>query len=49
MGTGIGICCERCTNQLDYEVGFELKEDGNAHDLCKLCASIVRFDKRNDL
>jgi CRISPR/Cas system-associated protein Cas10 (large subunit of type III CRISPR-Cas system) len=46
MGTGIGKNCERCGNQLNYDDGFELKEEGFDYDLCKECASIVDFDKK---
>lgn len=37
MGTGIGIKCERCGEQLDYEYSFESKEDGYEHNLCGHC------------
>ncbi len=46
MGTGIGKECERCADQLDYEIGFELKDEGYEHDFCKKCAAIVKFDAR---
>lgn len=46
MGTGIGINCERCNHQLNYDDGFELKEDGYNFNLCKECATIVAFDRK---
>lgn len=42
MGTGIGKECERCGDQLDYEIGFNYAET-----LCKKCAKIVEFDLKS--
>ena len=44
MGTGIGKYCERCGDQLNYDDGFALKEDGEKFDLCKRCEKICKFD-----
>lgn len=45
MGTGIGVYCERCGNQLDYADGFSLRKEGNEFDMCDRCAKVTAFDK----
>jgi len=40
MGTGIGIDCRRCGDQLNYDDGFD-----DRLQLCHRCASIVKFDQ----
>lgn len=41
MGLGIGKECERCGDQLSYDVGFNISET-----LCRRCDCIVRFDQK---
>ena len=40
MGLGIGKYCERCSNQLNYDDGFNCDET-----LCKRCDSIVKYNE----
>jgi hypothetical protein len=40
MGTGIGINCRRCGEQLNHDDGFD-----DQLQLCHRCASIVKFDQ----
>ena len=50
MGTGIGINCERCGSQLDWEEGFETKEDGYKNNLCGKCLQDFKkeeWDRKN--
>lgn len=49
MGTGIGKECERCGDQLNYDDGFVLKEDGHDYNLCRKCFYIYEFDKKQKL
>ena len=39
MGSGIGKNCQRCSEQLNYDDGFNHDET-----LCKKCDSIVKYD-----
>lgn len=43
MGLGIGKECERCTEQLNYEDGFNEQET-----LCRKCEAIIKFDLKID-
>jgi hypothetical protein len=47
MGLGFGINCERCGDQLTYDMeDYTAKEEGAEYDLCGKCARIVAFDKK---
>lgn len=39
MGTGMGIDCKRCGDQLNYDSGFNSETQ-----LCDECYNIVKFD-----
>lgn len=43
MGTGIGKYCKRCTDQLNYDDGFNYKET-----LCDRCEGKVTFDLKSN-
>ena len=49
MGTGIGICCERCGKQLNYDDGFVLRKEGYDFNLCKKCNSFYEFKKKENI
>lgn len=47
MGLGFGVECERCGDQLSYDMrGYTTKEDGDKYDLCDKCAKIIAFDEK---
>ena len=44
MGTGIGVDCRRCGDQLNWDDGFD-----EANHLCRRCFSIVKFESPDKL
>lgn len=47
MGLGFGVYCERCGEQLSYDMDdYETKQLGYKNDLCGTCSKIIRFDNK---